>query len=69
MSHKVGGLGLNLTAANRIILLGANFNPSLDSQSIFRAYRFGQKKTVYIYRLLSKVGLFYFINLKVNIMF
>ncbi|XP_045478511.1 transcriptional regulator ATRX homolog isoform X2 [Harmonia axyridis] len=53
MSHKVGGLGLNLVAANRVILLGANFNPCLDTQSIYRAYRFGQKKPVYIYRLLS----------------
>ncbi|XP_044759068.1 transcriptional regulator ATRX-like isoform X2 [Coccinella septempunctata] len=53
MSHKVGGLGLNLVAANRVILLGANFNPSLDTQSIYRAYRFGQKKNVCIYRLLS----------------
>ncbi|KAL3273263.1 hypothetical protein HHI36_014717 [Cryptolaemus montrouzieri] len=53
MSHKVGGLGLNLVAANRVILLGANFNPSHDSQSVYRAYRFGQEKSVYIYRLLS----------------
>ncbi|KAK9887740.1 hypothetical protein WA026_000056 [Henosepilachna vigintioctopunctata] len=53
MSHKVGGLGLNLVAASRVILLGANFNPSYDTQSIFRAYRFGQEKCVYIYRLIS----------------
>lgn len=53
MSHKVGGLGLNLVAANRVILLGANFNPSNDEQSIYRAYRFGQEKCVYIYRLIA----------------
>lgn len=53
MSYEVGGLGLNLTAANRVILLGVNFNPSNDSQSIYRTYRFGQKKEVFVYRLIS----------------
>ncbi|XP_049826069.1 transcriptional regulator ATRX homolog isoform X4 [Aethina tumida] len=53
LSHRVGGLGLNLTAANRVILLGVSFNPSYDIQCVYRAYRFGQKKRVFVYRLMG----------------
>ncbi|GJQ84365.1 hypothetical protein Trydic_g3846, partial [Trypoxylus dichotomus] len=53
LSVQVGGLGLNLTAANRIILMDVNFNPAHDTQSIFRTYRFGQEKRCTVYRLVS----------------
>ncbi|XP_050296644.1 transcriptional regulator ATRX-like isoform X2 [Anthonomus grandis grandis] len=53
MSIKVGGLGLNLTAANRIILMNVSWNPSYDTQSVFRAFRFGQTKAVFVYRLIT----------------
>jgi SNF2 family DNA or RNA helicase len=53
LTSQVGGLGLTLTAADRVIVVDPAWNPSVDSQSVDRAYRIGQKRDVVVYRLIS----------------
>ncbi|KAI8334007.1 SNF2 family N-terminal domain-containing protein [Chlamydoabsidia padenii] len=53
LTTKVGGLGLNLTGADRVILFDPDWNPSTDMQARERAWRLGQTKDVTIYRLMT----------------
>lgn len=53
ISINVGCLGVNCQSANRVVLFDAGWNPSNDEQAIARAHRFGQSKTVYVYRLYA----------------
>lgn len=53
LTTRVGGLGVNLTGADRIIIYDPDWNPSTDAQARERAWRIGQKRQVTIYRLLT----------------
>ncbi|EFC44174.1 predicted protein [Naegleria gruberi] len=46
--------GINLTAANHVIIYDSDFNPFNDSQAAARAHRIGQTKKVFVYRLVTK---------------
>ena len=54
LTTKVGGLGLNLTGADIVIFMEHDWNPQMDLQAMDRAHRIGQKKTVNVYRLITK---------------
>ena len=53
LTTKVGGLGLNLTGANRVVIFDPDWNPSTDLQAQERSWRIGQEKSVVVYRLLT----------------
>lgn len=49
-----GGVGLNIQAANIVILCEPQWKPSTEQQAISRAYRMGQSRDVVVYRLLTE---------------
>jgi DNA excision repair protein ERCC-6 len=53
LTTRVGGLGINLTGADRVIIFDPDWNPSTDVQARERAWRLGQKREVTIYRLMT----------------
>ncbi|XP_050542217.1 lymphoid-specific helicase-like isoform X2 [Daktulosphaira vitifoliae] len=54
ISTRAGGLGLNLTAADTVIIFDSDWNPQADLQAQDRCHRMGQEKPVVVYRLCSK---------------
>ncbi len=54
ISLKAGGVGLNLTSADYVLLLDPWWNPAAELQAINRAHRIGQDKHVFVYRFISK---------------
>ncbi|XP_039203591.1 DNA excision repair protein ERCC-6 isoform X1 [Crotalus tigris] len=53
LTTRVGGLGINLTGADRVIIYDPDWNPSTDTQARERAWRIGQTRDVTVYRLLT----------------
>ena len=51
LSLKAGGAGLNLTAANHVVLFDRWWNPAVEDQARDRAWRLGQERTVIFHRL------------------
>ena len=54
VSTKAGGLGINLTSAENVIIYDPWWNPSVENQAIDRVHRFGQNKKVFAYRMIMK---------------
>ena len=54
MSLMAGGVGLNLTAANHLLLLDPAWNPAIESQCFDRTHRMGQTKETFIYKFITK---------------
>eukprot|EP01018_Ginkgo_biloba_P008174 Gb_06599 [translate_table: standard] len=52
-SIRASGEGISLVGANRVVILDIPWNPSITRQAISRAYRIGQKKKVFAYRLVA----------------
>ncbi|KAK3377882.1 P-loop containing nucleoside triphosphate hydrolase protein, partial [Podospora didyma] len=53
ISTKAGGMGLNITSANKVVIFDPHWNPSWDLQAQDRAYRIGQVRDVDVFRLVS----------------
>ncbi len=53
LSLKVGGVGLNLTAADYVFILDPWWNPQAELQAISRAHRLGQSKNVFVQRFIT----------------
>ncbi|CAK7213795.1 hypothetical protein SCUCBS95973_001920 [Sporothrix curviconia] len=52
ISTTAGGVGLNIQGANRVVIFDFKWNPMHEQQAIGRAYRIGQKRTVFVYWLI-----------------
>ncbi|XP_074056559.1 DNA excision repair protein ERCC-6-like [Macrotis lagotis] len=53
LTSQVGGIGLTLTAATRVVIFDPSWNPATDAQAVDRVYRIGQKENVVVYRLIT----------------
>jgi hypothetical protein len=52
LTSQVGGVGLTLTAANRVVILDPSWT-NIDNQAVDRVYRIGQRRNVVVYRLIT----------------
>ncbi|KAK7204152.1 SWI/SNF chromatin remodeling complex component [Myxozyma melibiosi] len=53
LSTRAGGLGINLTAADTVVLFDSDWNPQQDLQAMDRAHRIGQTRPVIVYRFAT----------------
>ncbi|PWN29166.1 hypothetical protein BDZ90DRAFT_206447, partial [Jaminaea rosea] len=53
ISTSAGGVGLNLTGANKVVVVDPNWSPAMDAQAVDRAYRIGQTRPVTVFRLIG----------------
>ncbi|ORX45511.1 hypothetical protein DM01DRAFT_1340018 [Hesseltinella vesiculosa] len=54
LTTRAGGLGINLTTADVVILYDSDWNPQVDLQAMDRAHRIGQTKQVYVFRFVTE---------------
>lgn len=54
LTTRAGGLGINLTTADIVVLYDSDWNPQADLQAMDRAHRIGQKKQVKVFRLVTE---------------
>lgn len=54
LTTRAGGLGINLTTADIVVLFDSDWNPQADLQAMDRAHRIGQTKQVYVYRFITE---------------
>lgn len=52
LSTRAGGLGINLAAADTVIIFDSDWNPQMDNQAMDRVHRIGQTRVVVVYRLV-----------------
>ncbi len=53
ISIKAGGVGLTLTAADYVFIADPWWNPAVEAQAVDRAHRIGQKRPVFVFKLVS----------------
>jgi SNF2 family DNA or RNA helicase len=53
ISLKAGGVGLNLVVANHVFMMDIWWNPAIEAQAMARVHRIGQRKNVYVHRLIA----------------
>lgn len=54
LTTRAGGLGINLTTADIVVLYDSDWNPQADLQAMDRAHRIGQTKQVYVFRFVTE---------------
>jgi SWI/SNF-related matrix-associated actin-dependent regulator of chromatin subfamily A member 5 len=54
LTTRAGGLGINLTSADIVVLFDSDWNPQADLQAMDRAHRIGQTKQVYVFRFVTE---------------